>query len=141
MNNPNDLFLQDAGLPEAAPQYKSFGFSDELGWAAAWLYDATREMRYLDEFKSGMQRGEDRWWYEGFAASWDDLNPMAKLKMVSVAPPTYKHTTHLLESLRDYVNKWHACSDKDGKLVPDGLRLMLCTEMGAACATRAHPRS
>lgn len=46
-HNPENAFLQAAGLPEVAPQYASFGFSDELGWASAWLYDATRSPAYL----------------------------------------------------------------------------------------------
>ena len=32
----------------------------ELGWAAAWLYDATRDDAYLGAFKSGLSRGEAR---------------------------------------------------------------------------------
>jgi hypothetical protein len=76
-HNPGNALLQDH-LPEAAPQYTSWGFSDELGWAAAWLYSATGEAQYSNDFKPNMQRGEDRWWYEGFGASWDDLNAAAK---------------------------------------------------------------
>ena len=72
--NPSDAYLQLAGLPEVSPQYSSFGFSDELGWASAWLYDATTLPRYLNAFYAGMRRGEDRWWYEGWAASWDDVS-------------------------------------------------------------------
>lgn len=34
----------------------------------------------------GMRRGDDRWWYEGYSASWDDLNPIAKLKMIVAMP-------------------------------------------------------
>eukprot|EP00965_Chrysotila_dentata_P126742 4191606-Pleurochrysis_carterae.AAC.1 len=41
-------------------QYKSWGFSDELGWAAAWLYDATKEAAYAADFELNMRRGEDR---------------------------------------------------------------------------------
>ena len=54
---------------------------------------------------------EDRWWYEGFAASWDDLNPAAKLKLVLSAPEAYPHTPHLMESLQAYLRKWLACAE------------------------------
>ena len=59
-HNRGDAFLQHAGLPEVAPQYASFGFSDELGWASAWLYDATKDAGYLAAFQQLMRRGEDR---------------------------------------------------------------------------------
>jgi endoglucanase len=50
LHNLQNNNLDDA-LPEVSPQYVSWGFTDELGWAAAWLYDATRDERYADAFK------------------------------------------------------------------------------------------
>ena len=107
-HNPLNTRLQES-MPEVSPQYTSWGFSDELGWAAAWLYDATQDPQYADAFKVGMRRGEDRWWYEGYAASWDDNNPLAKLKMLT-AMPAYIEAEHIKDSLRDYVRKWRTCS-------------------------------
>ena len=74
------------------PQYRSNGFSDELGWAAAWLHTATAEERYARDFQANMRRGEDRWYYEGWAASWDDVNALAKLRK-----------PHVALALRDYM--------------------------------------
>ena len=65
---------------------------------------------YLDGFKHGMMRGENRWYYEGFAASWDDVNALAKLKVLTVAPPGYVQRVHLANSLRQYMSKWRACA-------------------------------
>lgn len=57
-------------------------------WEGARAATPELSCRARDLFgpQEGMRRGEDRWWYEGYAASWDDLNPMAKLKMISAAP-------------------------------------------------------
>ena len=97
-----------------SPQYESWGFSDELGWAAAWLYDATKEEAYLSAFYVGMQRGENRWWYEGYAVSWDDVNAMAKLKMLQAAPKGYRHYSVLRQSVQEYITKWHDCTARRG---------------------------
>ncbi|KAL1522846.1 hypothetical protein AB1Y20_017813 [Prymnesium parvum] len=118
-HNPLNAKLQEA-LPQVSPQYTSWGFSDELGWAAAWLYDATHEEQYADAFKVGMRRGEDRWWYEGFAASWDDVNALAKLKMLT-AKPGYAEAEHLRSSLLDYIRKWRKCSGETRKMTACGL--------------------
>ncbi|KAK8482814.1 hypothetical protein V6N11_047045 [Hibiscus sabdariffa] len=39
--------LYDDSIPSAKPFYKSSGYSDELLWAAAWLFRATGEEQYL----------------------------------------------------------------------------------------------
>jgi hypothetical protein len=66
--------LQDA-VPEVLPQYKSWGSEDELGWATAWLYSATKEEKYSQDFKGNLGGS---WEYEGWAMSWDDLNAASK---------------------------------------------------------------
>ena len=44
--NPDNLFLQDAGLPEVAPQYASYGFSEaRLGGGMAVRRDRRRRVR------------------------------------------------------------------------------------------------
>ena len=132
--NPRNETLQ-VYLPEASPQYESHGFSDELGWAAAWLYAATAEPQFAAAFEPGMRRGEDRWWYEGWSVSWDDVNSLAKLRMVLAAQQgdgdgggdgggdgdggsdgdgagegAYAHLDHLRDDVRTFVRKWSACA-------------------------------
>uniref|UniRef100_A0A7S4BTL1 Endoglucanase n=1 Tax=Chrysotila carterae TaxID=13221 RepID=A0A7S4BTL1_CHRCT len=120
-SNPSNALLQDS-LPEVEPQYKSWGFSDELGWAAAWLYDATKEAAYAADFELNMRRGEDRWFYEGFGASWDDLNVMAKLKMLT-AMRSYVHAEHLHMMVHAYVSKWVKCNGDNSGPVQTGCGL------------------
>ncbi|GMH34490.1 hypothetical protein BSKO_02324 [Bryopsis sp. KO-2023] len=38
-------------IPDAKKFYPSTNFEDDLAWGAIWLYEATREKRYLDEAK------------------------------------------------------------------------------------------
>ena len=97
-----------------SPQYKSWGASDELGWAAAWLFDATRLARYADEFAPLMARPESKWGYEGFGASWDDVNALAKLKMLT-AQPQHPRAAHLHEQIGAYLDKWRGCDDPRGE--------------------------
>lgn len=97
-----------------SPQYKSWGASDELGWAAAWLYDATRLSRYANDFEPLMTRPESKWTYEGFGASWDDVNALAKLKMLT-AEPQHPRAAHLHDQMRRYLDKWRECDDRRGE--------------------------
>ena len=58
--------LLQQGLPEVLPQYKSWGWQDELAWAAAWLAAATGEAAYRDAFEPAMmikdEDGGQKWW-------------------------------------------------------------------------------
>ena len=121
-HNPQNATLQ-ASLPAVLPQYRSNGFSDELGWAAAWLHTATAEERYALDFQANMRRGEDRWYYEGWAASWDDVNALAKLRMLLSAPDGFAHREHLLQSVRTFVVKWSECSGEAGPPTATGCGL------------------
>ena len=130
-HNPRNATLQ-VSLPEVLPQYRSNGFSDELGWAAAWLHTATAEERYALEFEANMRRGEDqdRWWYEGWAASWDDVNALAKLRMLLSAPDGFAQREHLLQSVRNFVFKWSECSGKGGPPMATGCGLCWLSQWG-----------
>ena len=52
---------RQATLYAVAPQYRSYGCADELGWAAAWLSDATGDAGYAAAFRANMHKGENRW--------------------------------------------------------------------------------
>lgn len=78
-------------IPAAAKAYKSYGvFYDELAWAAAWLYRATNDGRYLRDAKAHYNRVGP--WSNEF--SWADKMPgvMALLAEFSDAgsKPTYR---------------------------------------------------
>jgi len=105
--------LQD-GLPEVLPQYRSWGYSDELGWGAAWLYDATGEERYRDDFRNNLGAGQtgDLWYYEGYATSWDDVNAAAKLKLITASARWAPHadSDFVRASVETYLGKWLDCA-------------------------------
>ena len=128
-HNPHNATLQ-ASLPAVLPQYRSNGFSDELGWAAAWLHTATAEERYALDFQANMRRGEDRWYYEGWAASWDDVNALAKLRMLLSAPDGFAHREHLLQSVRAFVVKWSECRGEAGPPTATGCGLCWLSRWG-----------
>lgn len=128
-HNPSNATLQ-ASLPAVLPQYRSNGFSDELGWAAAWLHTATAEERYALDFQANLRRGEDRWYYEGWAASWDDVNALAKLRMLLSAPDGFAQREHLLQSVRAFVVKWSACSGEAGPPTATGCGLCWLNRWG-----------
>jgi len=128
-HNPSNATLQ-ASLPAVLPQYRSNGFSDELGWAAAWLHTATAEERYALDFQANMRRGEDRWYYEGWAASWDDVNALAKLRMLLSAPGGFAPREHLLQSVRAFVLKWSACTGAAGPPTATGCGLCWLNRWG-----------
>jgi len=128
-HNPSNATLQ-ASLPAVLPQYRSNGFSDELGWAAAWLHTATAEERYARDFQANMRRGEDRWYYEGWAASWDDVNALAKLRMLLSAPDGFAPREHLLQSVRAFVLKWSACTGAAGPPAATGCGLCWLNRWG-----------
>ncbi|XP_076451420.1 uncharacterized protein LOC143287344 [Babylonia areolata] len=63
--------LYSDSLPVVQEFYSSSGYMDELSWAAAWLFRATGDNRYL-------QQAEDNYISaECWAVSWDDKNCLA----------------------------------------------------------------
>jgi len=118
-HNRDNALLQEA-LPEVYPQYPSYGLGDELGWASAWLLHATRERAYADHFRENMERGEDLWWYEGYGASWDDVNALAKLRML-LTLPSYEYAMHLTQQVRTYLSKWQQCNVSEPQATACGL--------------------
>lgn len=68
-------------VPAAKEYYPSrYGYQDEVAWAAAWLYSATGERRYLDEaaaiYKDAIQGR-----LAGAASCWDDKRPALAVLM------------------------------------------------------------
>jgi len=109
LHSRDDMPLH-VSLPEVAPQYQSRSLGDDLAWASAWLLEATWNETYATDFVPNLHRGDgDSFWYEGFGASWDDVNALAKLKMLSVFP-MHPEAPTLLKYLRKYMRKWLRCS-------------------------------
>nr|BAF62178.1 cellulase [Mesocentrotus nudus] len=60
-------------LSEPGNFYRSYGYEDELTWAAAWLYKATGTQSYLNKATSSYSSGTP------WALSWDDKNAGAQM--------------------------------------------------------------
>ena len=75
---------------------RSTGFTDELCWAATWLYRATGEQQYLDKAVQYYSSGTP------WAFSWDDKNAGAQLMMYIVTGDSQYsgHVQQFLDSWR-----------------------------------------
>ncbi len=95
-------------IPAAKEYYPSrYGYQDEVAWAAAWLYSATGERRYLEEaaaiYKDAIQGR-----LAGAAPCWDDKRPVLAVLMARLTrQDVYKRDA---EQFLDY---W-----TDGRLGP-----------------------
>nr|KAG5687077.1 hypothetical protein BaRGS_017095 [Batillaria attramentaria] len=58
-------------LPIVQEFYRSGGYKDELSWAAAWLYRATGDNRYLQKAEENHES------YECWAVSWEEKHCLA----------------------------------------------------------------
>ena len=78
----------------------STGFTDELCWAATWLYRATGEQQYLDKALQYYSSGTP------WAFSWDDKNAGAQLMMyVTTGDAQYAST------VQQFLNSWRPGGD------------------------------
>jgi hypothetical protein len=77
-------------IPNAASFYQPrTGYGDELGWAAAWLYRATREERYMNDVRTHYSDFHLSWMPWGF--SWDDKTAGVQILMAQISDdPQYK---------------------------------------------------
>lgn len=71
-------------VPAAKEYYPSrYGYQDEVAWAAAWLYSATGEKRYLNDAASIYQSAiQGR--LTGAASCWDDKRPALAVLMARI---------------------------------------------------------
>ncbi len=71
-------------VPAAKEYYPSrYGYQDEVAWAAAWLYSATGEKRYLHDAASIYQSAiQGR--LTGAASCWDDKRPALAVLMARI---------------------------------------------------------
>ncbi|KAK3581339.1 hypothetical protein CHS0354_016183 [Potamilus streckersoni] len=74
----NHQGIYSQSVPQAATFYGSTGFKDELSLAAAWLYKATDEERYLNDAKQFHEAGIP------WALSWDDKKIAAILLLYEI---------------------------------------------------------
>ncbi len=117
-----DSTKSDAGYTEADAFYKSWsGFYDELSWAGAWLYLATKDAKYLDKAESYVAEWKTepqstavayKW-----AQSWDDVHYGAQLLLARITGKTvYK------ESVERNLDFWSGAGNGEKiKYTPKGL--------------------
>ncbi len=68
-------------VPASKEYYPSrYGYQDEVAWAAAWLYSATSEKRYLND-ATAIYRDFIQGKLTGAAACWDDKRPALAVLM------------------------------------------------------------
>ncbi|GAT34732.1 cellulose binding domain-containing protein [Terrimicrobium sacchariphilum] len=71
-------------VPAAKEFYPSrYGYQDEVAWAAAWLYSATGEKRYLDD-ATAIYKDSIQGRLTGAAACWDDKRPALAVLMARI---------------------------------------------------------
>ena len=123
-------------IADAYKYYRSYsGFNDELIWAAAWLYKATKEPVYLDNAKKiPMEDSDEVSWdnkYGGAKILLADLTGDAKyikeaddfcLKIVNKRPRTDQNMFFIQKwgSARHAANVAYACMTLN-KYVPNGI--------------------
>lgn len=76
VNHPG---LYTKSIPAAAKFYNSSGFEDELLWAAAWLYRATNDSKYVDYLAKSNNTGGTRTMF-----SWDDKYVGAQVQVAKM---------------------------------------------------------
>lgn len=92
-------------IPDAHKFYRSTNFEDDLAWGSIWLYEATREKRYLDEAKDHIEellkpiREENRNPSKTF--DWDSVSQGASLLI-------YRETSEkkYMEIIERHIDTW-----------------------------------
>ncbi|WP_051261459.1 glycoside hydrolase family 9 protein [Desulfovibrio inopinatus] len=86
--------------PTIAPFYKSWnGYTDELAWAATWLYRATGEQTYLNKAETSMNTiGE---YHTDSTQSWDDKVYGTQILLAQL---TGKQSYH--DGVQRFLNAW-----------------------------------
>ncbi|CAN4105505.1 unnamed protein product [Withania somnifera] len=118
--------LYDDSIPKAQAFYTSSGYSDELLWAAAWLYQATKDKHYLKYVvDNAVSLGGTGWAVREF--SWDNKSAGVQIlltkSLLDGAGGSYTPTLKQYQAKADYFTC--ACLQKnDGynvALTPGGL--------------------
>lgn len=60
--------------------YESKSCGDDMAWAAAWLYDITRDKSYLSDAERFIKL-ENQWLETGWTMCWNDMKVAAELKL------------------------------------------------------------
>ncbi|ROT77623.1 Endoglucanase E-4 [Penaeus vannamei] len=92
----------DATIPGVSEFYASYGYYDELAWAAAWLYRATGETSYLTAAKTHFQQLSTTPW----EFSWADKTPGVQVLLAQLADEVDKATyvNHLTNFCNDIID-------------------------------------
>ncbi|KAL8524045.1 hypothetical protein ACS0TY_013852 [Phlomoides rotata] len=85
-------------IPQVQKYYNSTGYGDELLWAAAWLYHATRNQSYLDYVtRQNFAHSPNPTWF-----SWDNKLPAAQVLLSRVSFLGSKEVTESNPGLNKY---------------------------------------
>ncbi len=116
-----DSTKSDSGYTAAEGFYKSWsGFYDELSWAGAWLYLATKDSSYLSKAEGYVANWKrepqtDTIAYK-WAFCWDDVHNGAELLLARITKkPIYK------EALENHLDYWAGIGSDKIKYTPKGL--------------------
>ncbi|KAK7463187.1 hypothetical protein BaRGS_00038246, partial [Batillaria attramentaria] len=83
-------------LPIVQEFYRSGGYKDELSWAAAWLYRATGDNRYLQKAEENHES------YECWAVSWEEKHCLAALLLFKLTGKD-KYRYQIERTMRDWM--------------------------------------
>ena len=103
----------DEGFKEQFKWYPSTSYTDELVWAAVWLYKATGDEFFLKEAETNYALHIT---YSGVEYSWDDKAPGIHILLAAI---TNKDQYHL--QAIDFFKKWLPGKDRSIKHTPKGL--------------------
>jgi endoglucanase len=116
-----DSTKSDSGYTEADGFYKSWsGFYDELSWAGAWLYIATKDSSYLSKAEGYVANWKkepqsDTIAYK-WAFCWDDVHNGAEVLLARITKkPLYK------EAIEKHLDYWAGIGTEKIKYTPKGL--------------------
>jgi len=109
------------GMAKGDGYYNSICDEDELSWAAAWLYDCTKDMRYIDEINSATSDGlytgymkkivrdnNNNTWQNIWVHSWDAVWGGAFMKLNSLFPENERF---------EYFARWNVEYLSGGKIL------------------------
>lgn len=117
--------------------YVSNSYGDDMSWGAIWLYEATKESKYLNDAKQ-LLLTESQWIDSNWTMCWNDVKVAAELKLYQVTKDqTYKKAI-------DYnINYWkNMPSTKGGIKIRDdwgSLRYSAAESMIALIYNKENP--
>lgn len=143
LENAKELFemgKRTPGCSSGQSFYQSSSYNDDLAWGASWLYDATKDEKYLNEAKQLLVK-DSQWLETNWTMCWNDMKVPVELKLYQLTKDeSYKKAV-------DYnMNYWeNDLQPKDGGIkIRDGwgsLRYSAAASMLALIYNKSNPSS